>query len=64
MEVLREVIKFAKPIPKLTHKQEVCRLYRNALREAYSWGLDRDTYYDEAEKIRARFDENKNVPLG
>lgn len=64
MNVLNEVIKFYKPIVKLTHKQTVCRLYRYSLREAWNWAESRDIYYLEAERIRERFDANKNLPAG
>ncbi|KAG5174922.1 hypothetical protein JKP88DRAFT_203970 [Tribonema minus] len=42
----------------LTHKQEVCRLYRASLRLLDSWAVDRTVFLDEAEKIRDQFDAN------
>ncbi|CAM9777250.1 unnamed protein product [Choristocarpus tenellus] len=41
----------------ITHKQEVCRLYRNALKLLDSWAIDRDVFIEEATIVRARFDE-------
>ncbi len=64
MEAYRQAIKFYKLIVKLTHKQEVCRMYRSALREAFNWSENRDLFLEEAETIRARFDANKNLPEG
>mmetsp|Transcript_4273 Transcript_4273/g.6456 ORF Transcript_4273/g.6456 Transcript_4273/m.6456 type:complete len:161 (-) Transcript_4273:249-731(-) len=48
--------------PSLTSNQEVARLYRHALKTLSSWAIDREIFIDEAEKIRARFDENKDAP--
>mmetsp|Transcript_3362 Transcript_3362/g.5236 ORF Transcript_3362/g.5236 Transcript_3362/m.5236 type:complete len:159 (+) Transcript_3362:78-554(+) len=47
--------------PSLTHKQIVCRLYKDSLRLLESWAIDRNIFLDEAEKIRDRFDENANL---
>lgn len=43
--------------------QEVCRLYRSALRLLNSWAIDREVFLDEAEKIRNEFDAHKDLPV-
>mmetsp|Transcript_2273 Transcript_2273/g.2577 ORF Transcript_2273/g.2577 Transcript_2273/m.2577 type:complete len:157 (-) Transcript_2273:842-1312(-) len=45
----------------LSHKQEVTRLYRNSLKLLFSWAVNRDVFIDEATKLRARFEANKNL---
>mmetsp|Transcript_23188 Transcript_23188/g.54988 ORF Transcript_23188/g.54988 Transcript_23188/m.54988 type:complete len:161 (-) Transcript_23188:104-586(-) len=45
-----------KKTPELTHKQKVARLYRQSLKLAASWAIDRDIVNEECTKIRARFD--------
>ncbi|KAL7536632.1 hypothetical protein ACHAXR_010919 [Thalassiosira sp. AJA248-18] len=44
-----------KPV-KLTHNQEVARLYRKSLKMLSSWVIDREIFLDEATKMRSRFD--------
>mmetsp|Transcript_29337 Transcript_29337/g.42569 ORF Transcript_29337/g.42569 Transcript_29337/m.42569 type:complete len:95 (-) Transcript_29337:14-298(-) len=46
-------------LPKLTHNQEVARLYRHALKTLSSWAIDRDIFNEEADAMRARFDAAK-----
>ncbi|CAM9873458.1 unnamed protein product [Ectocarpus sp. 6 AP-2014] len=41
----------------ITHKQEVCRLYRASLKLLDSWAIDRTIFLEEATKVRASFDE-------
>lgn len=48
------------PKPDLTHQQRVTRLYRQALRLAFSWSVDRRVYLSEAERIRNQFNQLKN----
>uniref|UniRef100_A0A7S2EN98 NADH dehydrogenase [ubiquinone] 1 beta subcomplex subunit 9 n=1 Tax=Trieres chinensis TaxID=1514140 RepID=A0A7S2EN98_TRICV len=43
----------------LTPNQEVCRLYRKALKTLGSWAIDREVFIEEATKLRARFDSNR-----
>jgi len=45
----------------LAHRARVMDLYRNSLRTCLSWAVDREVFFAEAEKIRTRFDENKNI---
>ena len=44
--------------PALTHSQEVCHLYRRALRTLGSWAIDREVFNTEGLKMRARFRNN------
>lgn len=60
----QEVVKWYKPIVKLTHRQDVMRMYRKALRTITSWSESRDVFNMQATKIRAEFTANKNVPVG
>ena len=46
----------------LSHKQIVTRLYRQSLRLAFSWAIDRNLWLDKAEEIRWRFDSVKGRP--
>ncbi|CAM9441647.1 unnamed protein product [Scytosiphon promiscuus] len=46
----------SKQLP-MTHKQEVCALYRKSLRLLDSWAIDRTIFNEEATKVRAAFDE-------
>ncbi|GBG34468.1 NADH dehydrogenase ubiquinone 1 beta subcomplex subunit 9 [Hondaea fermentalgiana] len=48
----------------LTHKQRVTRLYRNSLRMLLSWCIDREVFYEESDKLRARFDAVKSLEAG
>ena len=51
-------------LPKLTHQQEVTRLYRHALKSIQNW-TQRDTFYWKAAEVRARFDAMKHEsPMG
>ena len=45
----------------LTHAQRVTRLYRNSLKHLLSWTVDREVWRSEALKLRAVFDENKDL---
>ena len=36
-------------------------LYRNALKNSHSWMASRNHWFDEARRIRAMFEQNKNV---
>lgn len=60
----QHVVKHFKPVPNLTHKQQVMRLYRHALRTSFSWCEDRDLWFEEATKIRAAFESNMKLPVG
>ena len=42
----------------LTHQQQVCRLYRDCLKTAFSWASTRDLYLKDAQKIREEFRKN------
>ena len=44
--------------PPLTHSQEVCHLYRRALRTLSSWAIDREVFNTEGLMMRARFRNN------
>mmetsp|Transcript_5357 Transcript_5357/g.8932 ORF Transcript_5357/g.8932 Transcript_5357/m.8932 type:complete len:155 (-) Transcript_5357:246-710(-) len=44
-----------KPV-KLTHNQEVARLYRKSLKTLCSWVIDRDCFLERATELRGRFD--------
>ncbi|GMH49745.1 hypothetical protein TrLO_g7303 [Triparma laevis f. longispina] len=52
---------FRMQAPKLTHKQEVCRLYRNALKLTYSWVVSRDLFLEEAASLRSQFESNRTA---
>ncbi|CAM9803489.1 unnamed protein product [Laminaria digitata] len=41
----------------ITHKQEVCRLYRASLKLLDSWAVDRTIFNEEATAMRKMFDE-------
>lgn len=57
--VFTEVAATFKTVVSLTHQQRVTRLYRRSLRELNSWVIDRELFCEEAEKIRAQFNENR-----
>ncbi|CAI5470101.1 unnamed protein product [Closterium sp. Yama58-4] len=40
-------------------QQRARQLYRRSLKNALSWAIFRDIYYDEADKIRAQFEANR-----
>jgi NADH dehydrogenase (ubiquinone) 1 beta subcomplex subunit 9 len=44
-----------------THKQEVCRLYRQAIKLARDWCVYTDLWRSKAVAIRYQFDMNKHV---
>ena len=46
----------------LTHSQVVTRMYRQSLRLAFSWCIDRNVFLDKADEIRAQFDAVKGKP--
>ncbi|XP_014285344.1 NADH dehydrogenase [ubiquinone] 1 beta subcomplex subunit 9 isoform X2 [Halyomorpha halys] len=46
----------------LTRKQRVLKLYKEILRNLESWYYYRPVFRYQATIMRARFDENKNVP--
>lgn len=54
---------FARPAPKLTHSQQVCRLYRESLKQLQSWAIDRDVWLDEASAVRDQFDANAHFKV-
>ena len=61
-KTFREVVAvFAAPAEKLTHKQQVTRLYKKSLKTLDSWAIDRRLWNEEACKIRADFDQNKHL---
>jgi hypothetical protein len=64
MDALKIAVKYYKPIAQITHRQEVCRIYRTALREAFNWAESRKLFIEEASVIRARFDANKSLAAG
>ncbi len=45
----------------LTHSQEVCRLYRGALKMSLDWLIDRGKWRSFALALRQEFDANKLV---
>lgn len=45
----------------LTHAQQVTRLYRKSLKHLLSWAVYRHEWRQEALKLRARFDANKDL---
>eukprot|EP00985_Skeletonema_marinoi_P011321 scaffold5370_cov160-Skeletonema_marinoi.AAC.7 len=47
-----------KPV-KLSHNQEVARLYRKSLKTLSSWVIDRDIFLEEATNLRSRFDSER-----
>ena len=54
-KAFQEVVDFYKPVAKLTHRQDVMRLYRGCLRCLVSWTESRDVFNEEATKIREEF---------
>ncbi|TDG43350.1 hypothetical protein AWZ03_010218 [Drosophila navojoa] len=48
------------PLAIVSHKRQVCSLYKRALRNLEAWYDRRDVYRYRAVQMRARFDENKN----
>jgi NADH dehydrogenase (ubiquinone) 1 beta subcomplex subunit 9 len=64
MDALQIAVKYYKPIAQITHRQVVCRMYRQALREAFNWAESRKLFLEEASVIRARFDANKSLDAG
>eukprot|EP00804_Cyclotella_cryptica_P008551 CCRYP_007538-RA/>CCRYP_007538-RA protein AED:0.23 eAED:0.23 QI:87/1/1/1/1/1/3/80/154 len=59
---IREAANQARQKPvKLTHNQEVARLYRKALKTLSSWTIDREIFIEEATNLRARFDAERGV---
>mmetsp|Transcript_31067 Transcript_31067/g.23103 ORF Transcript_31067/g.23103 Transcript_31067/m.23103 type:complete len:156 (+) Transcript_31067:48-515(+) len=59
----QEVVSSFKIAAKLTHQQEVMRLYRSSLRNMNSWCESREVFNDAATKIRAEFNANKHWPV-
>lgn len=57
----QEAVSAASRNVQLTHKQQVTRLYRRALRTLDSWVIDREIFCDEADKLRAEFDANRSL---
>lgn len=45
----------------LTHSQEVCRLYRGALKMSLDWLIDRGKWRSFALALRQEFDANKSI---
>lgn len=63
-KVYREVVsRFMAEEEKLTHKQEVTRLYKKSLKTLESWIIDRRLWNEEATKIRAEFDANSALDV-
>mmetsp|Transcript_16845 Transcript_16845/g.25294 ORF Transcript_16845/g.25294 Transcript_16845/m.25294 type:complete len:83 (-) Transcript_16845:88-336(-) len=61
-EVFRSAAnEFRQKIPQLSRKTEVSRLYRKSLKLLSSWVIDREIFLDEADKLRARFDDGKTA---
>ena len=61
-KTFREVVaRFAAPQENLSHKQVITRLYKKSLKTLESWAIDRRLWNEEACKIRAEFDKNKNL---
>jgi NADH dehydrogenase (ubiquinone) 1 beta subcomplex subunit 9 len=55
-------VKFYKPVAaKLSHRQQVMRLYRKSLRQCDSWAESRAVFNVEGQKIRDEFNANKDV---
>ncbi|KAJ8609956.1 hypothetical protein CTAYLR_008087 [Chrysophaeum taylorii] len=52
---------YLQAMPKLTHSQKVCRLYRHFLKTANSWAVDRQIFIEHADEIRTAFDDNANI---
>eukprot|EP00243_Klebsormidium_subtile_P005452 TRINITY_DN217_c0_g1_i1.p1 TRINITY_DN217_c0_g1~~TRINITY_DN217_c0_g1_i1.p1 ORF type:complete len:114 (-),score=5.25 TRINITY_DN217_c0_g1_i1:51-392(-) len=46
---------------RLEQQAKVRLLYRRALKTVQSWAVHRDTFYNEAMKTRAEFEQHKNV---
>uniref|UniRef100_A0A7S2KZH1 NADH dehydrogenase [ubiquinone] 1 beta subcomplex subunit 9 n=1 Tax=Leptocylindrus danicus TaxID=163516 RepID=A0A7S2KZH1_9STRA len=51
---------YKQQLPQLTHNQQVAKLYRHSLKVLGSWAVDRTVFIEEASKLRARFDANRN----
>ncbi len=60
----QKVVNFYKPTVNLAHKNVVMRLYRQSLRTIISWCESREVFNFEASKLRIRFNENTDIPLG
>uniref|UniRef100_K3WSQ1 NADH dehydrogenase [ubiquinone] 1 beta subcomplex subunit 9 n=1 Tax=Globisporangium ultimum (strain ATCC 200006 / CBS 805.95 / DAOM BR144) TaxID=431595 RepID=K3WSQ1_GLOUD len=61
-KTFREVVaRFGAPAEELSHKQAVQRLYKQSLKTLDSWIIDRRLWNEEATKIRAQFDQNRNL---
>ena len=60
-KAFKEASAWMKPVVlNLTHTQKVQRLYRHSLKCMMSWAIDRHVINEEATKIRARFEANRN----
>lgn len=61
----REMKKWMTPVVKedLTHTQEVTRLYRASLKSLFDVVYVRSAYLEEARKIRAEFESNRNLTV-
>ncbi|KAK1261290.1 NADH dehydrogenase [ubiquinone] 1 beta subcomplex subunit 9 [Acorus gramineus] len=44
-----------------SQKERVRILYRRALKDTLNWSVHRHMFYSEADKLRQRFEANKNV---
>ncbi|KAG9142521.1 hypothetical protein Leryth_017008 [Lithospermum erythrorhizon] len=42
-------------------KERVRILYRRALKDSLNWAVHRHIFYEDADRLRARFDANKDV---
>jgi NADH dehydrogenase (ubiquinone) 1 beta subcomplex subunit 9 len=61
----REATAWMKPVVEnLTHTQKVQRLYRHSLKCMMSWAIQREIINEEAYKLRARFEQHRNLAPG
>ena len=61
-KTLREVVsRYVGAAPQLSHKQKVQRIYKKSLKTLDSWVIDRRLWNEEATKIRAEFDGNREL---
>lgn len=52
---------FLGPKPVLSHKQQITRMYKYALRLSLSWAVDRQVWHAEATEIRKALDSHKHL---
>lgn len=51
----------AADLTSLAHRQRVCLLYRHSLKLVENYAVKRSLFNSEARRLRAEFDENKNI---